>query len=631
MLFRSAGCISSAPLPVDVRPKRKRVRKRRSRARPSGVPAPSSSDRPGCMAATAASVTPVHHVPPCILGWSHQMTRAEDDLQYAVMVTVISDRSSVRVSEIAELLAPRLEMDASSLVLRRVSASNYILVLPDRDKVEELVGRWATLRAGSFSVVCKKWSRLMESKGALLPVLINLEIRGIPIHAWETSTVDHLLNPFAWIHHVHPDTLNLKDVAVFRCSAWCLDPSAIPSSKELWIVEPPFAVEGDPAEKRVLVYTVNIAVSITLRQDGSDSVLRSEDPDDEDHSPRRRRLFSPSHEFVQGLHVRGQRSERRSVHDRIGPRAGNGDQTNDCSKVLTDEAVLVEFSNVELREVDVDAQFQSHGPVVSSCAVSAECSSLQGGGQFSVHECPGSGQLIECPEELCQFGSQQGVGQISVLTGPGNGQLNGCLEDHNQIGCQQVCALAGNLGSVADCEVLLPRESPVAATSPPLLLRPKPIQVYFRRRRGARRVEETALGSSPSQPPASVVDVSTSRVSEFLSSITKEVDAVLENPAPNPLRKKKLPVGRVATPRRSRRVAGVGVDCHQRLSSIKKSKKTIMKTLGVIRDGDSLSQEALDEYSRIFSKTLSQVQIQALASLFGWSLPEETLVVEATS
>jgi hypothetical protein len=525
--------------------------------------------------------------------------------------------------------------------LRRVSASNYILVLPDRDKVEELVGRWATLRAGAFSVVCKKWSRLMESKGALLPVLINLEIRGIPIHAWETSTVDHLINPFAWIHNVHPDTLNLKDVAVFRCSAWCLDPSAIPSSKELWIV--------DPAEKRVLVYTVNFAVSITLRQDGSDSVLRSEDPEDEGHSPRRRRLISPSHEFAQGHQVRGQRSERRSVHDRIGPRAGNGDQTNDCSKVLTDEAVLVEFSNMELREVDVDAQFQGHDPVVSSCAVSAECSSLQGGGQFSVHECPGSGQLIECPveicqfesqqgveqisvltEELCQFGSQQGVGQISVLTGPGNGQLNGCLEDHNQIGCQQVCALAGNLGSVADCEVLLPRESPVAATSPPLLLRPKPIQVYFRRRRGARRVEETALGSSPSQPPAAAVNVSTSRVSEFLSNITKEVVAVLENPAPNPLRKKKLPGGRVATPRRSRRVAGIGVECHQRLSSFKKSKKTIMKTLGVIHDGDSLSQEALEEYSSIFSNSLSQVQIQALASLFGWSLPEETLVVEAT-
>ena len=260
----------------------------------------------------------------------------------------------------------------------------------------------------------------MESKGALLPVLINVELQGIPIHAWETSTVDHLLNPFAWIHQVHPDTLNLKNVAVFRCSAWCLDPSVIPPSKELWIVEPPFAVEGDPAGKRVLVYSVNIAVSITLRQDGSGPVLRSEDSDDEDPSPRRRRLISPSHEFVQGHHARGQRSERRSVHDRIGPRVGNGNQTYDCSEgwkidsqVLA-EAELVEFSNVEIREVEVQIQNHSHvaasrpvsDPLVSTvvqqqvtvCSRSAECSSLQGGGQFSVHECPGSGELIVCAE-----------------------------------------------------------------------------------------------------------------------------------------------------------------------------------------------------------------------------------------
>jgi hypothetical protein len=126
---------------------------------------------------------------------------------------------------------------------------------------------------------------------------------------------------------------------------------------------------------------------------------------------------------------------------------------------------------------------------------------------------------------------------------PGNGQMNGCHEDHNQIGSHQEFVLARELGSVAACKVLPPMESLVAATSPPLLLYPKPIQVYFRRRQGARRVEETTLGSSPSQPPASAIDVSTSRVFEFLSNITKEVNDVLENPAPNPHRKKKLPGG----------------------------------------------------------------------------------------
>jgi hypothetical protein len=98
----------------------------------------------------------------------------------------------------------------------------------------------------------------------------------------------------------------------------------------------------------------------------------------------------------------------------------------------------VEFSNVEIREVDV--LIQNNSPVASSLAVSDPllstvvlqhdvhqqdpvcsrsveplplqrlCSSLQGGGQFSVHECPGSGQMIGCPEDFCQIGSQQGGG-----------------------------------------------------------------------------------------------------------------------------------------------------------------------------------------------------------------------------
>jgi hypothetical protein len=41
----------------------------------------------------------------CVLGWSHQMTRAEDDLQKAILLLVISDRDLVPTLEIAKLLA----------------------------------------------------------------------------------------------------------------------------------------------------------------------------------------------------------------------------------------------------------------------------------------------------------------------------------------------------------------------------------------------------------------------------------------------------------------------------------------------------------------------------------------------
>jgi hypothetical protein len=132
-----------------------------------------------------------------------------------------------------------------------------------------------------------------------------------------------------------------------------------------------------------------------------------------------------------------------------------------------------------------------------------------------VHECPGCGQLIECHKDLSQIGSQQVIASI------------------------------GDLGVGAASEGLPPRVSPIAATSPSMLLRPKPIQVYFCRRREARRVEEATLGDSPSQLQASDVHaspslavLSPSRVSEFLSRISKEDDAVLKNPTPNPLERR---------------------------------------------------------------------------------------------
>jgi hypothetical protein len=46
------------------------------------------------------------------------MTRAEDDLLNAVVVTVISDRQMVVEGEVVKLIAPRLEVKAAALVLR---------------------------------------------------------------------------------------------------------------------------------------------------------------------------------------------------------------------------------------------------------------------------------------------------------------------------------------------------------------------------------------------------------------------------------------------------------------------------------------------------------------------------------
>ena len=285
----------------DSRPGRRRRRRSRFRQRVGQV---ISDAPPEARPVVSSEVVPVYPPAfvqplPCIINWTDLIARAEEDLKHAVIVNVSGDEPLADASVVAAAIAARMEIEPNSLVLRRASASSYLLVLPDLVSVDHLVGLQQPLRNGNFSLLCKKWSRLMGVAGKVLPWPIDVELRNIPSHVWETSTVEHLLSPHAWVQNVHQDTLNLIDLSVFRCLAWCSDPHLIPSSRKLWVSEPPVAVEEDPPVKRVLEYDIDIRFSIRFHPDGSAANPPSPPGDDDDSvdSQRRRRsrrLRSPS-------------------------------------------------------------------------------------------------------------------------------------------------------------------------------------------------------------------------------------------------------------------------------------------------------------------------------------------------
>jgi hypothetical protein len=63
----------------------------------------------------------------------------------------------------------------------------------------------------------------------------------------------------------------------------------------------------------------------------------------------------------------------------------------------------------------------------------------------------------------------------------------------------------------------------------------------------------------------------------------------------------------------------VGVEQQQVAPVRLRSKRTLMKTLGVVSKGAAILSKALEKYAGIFSTPLSATQIKALAALFGWS------------
>jgi hypothetical protein len=263
------GSSSVAPCPgagADGRTGRQR-RRRRPRHRQHEDPEHSGSSPAAApvldsvQAQTTMQALVPERPPPCIISWSDQVTRAVEDLAQAVVVTVIGSAPLAPADVVAAAIATRMDVEAASLVLRRASSSSYLLFLPDAESVDRLVGLRQPLRSPEFSLLCKRWSRLAGAMGRVLPCLLDVELRGIPAHVWETSTVEQFLSPHAWIDHVHSDTLELTDLSTFRCSVWCADPSKIPRSKELWVAEPSVVVE-DPPVKRLLAYPIDVQASV---------------------------------------------------------------------------------------------------------------------------------------------------------------------------------------------------------------------------------------------------------------------------------------------------------------------------------------------------------------------------------
>jgi hypothetical protein len=110
------------------------------------------------------------------------MEKAEEDLKYAVSIFVVSD-VPMSGADIAYVVAQKLEVNSDLLILRKLAHGHFLLMLPTLQFADQLTVKWNTIRAGAFSLHCKSWSKFFESSSASLPIPVELELRGIPIHA----------------------------------------------------------------------------------------------------------------------------------------------------------------------------------------------------------------------------------------------------------------------------------------------------------------------------------------------------------------------------------------------------------------------------------------------------------------
>jgi hypothetical protein len=129
---------------------------------------------------------------------------------------------------------------------------------------------------------------------------IQLELMGIPPHAWNLTTVRKFLAPFCWVERLHDATMHKDDLKELVLTAWTEHPFAIPPSRKLRIAEWEIpTVHFDPdlqrissnlppylRQKRTLIYNVSIHLrSIADFQPRTPSTSSSSMSDDGDSGP----------------------------------------------------------------------------------------------------------------------------------------------------------------------------------------------------------------------------------------------------------------------------------------------------------------------------------------------------------
>lgn len=116
------------------------------------------------------------------------------------------------------------------------------------------------------------------------------------------------------------------------------------------------------------------------------------------------------------------------------------------------------------------------------------------------------------------------------------------------------------------------------------------------------------------------------RVQQFLQAVVTPMNnSAPAMPTLQPPRSRRTATPTTNPIRRSRRIANNGC----RGNALDKAQYVLMRKLGILGEQEQLSQDARDAYARLFEHPLSRPHLAAVASIFGWTVPENYEAREA--
>jgi hypothetical protein len=255
-----------------------------------------------------------------VLTFTDEMAREEINLCKAMFVTIAGTRPMVQGSEVLDEVARSFGVCIDNMSIQHSSPEDFLLFLPDEDTASRIFNGGRLFTRPRFCLLFKRWSRFSHASMSHMSHLVDVQIRGIPEHAWSCSTAEAILDDSCHIVEVHSDTLMKKSLSSFTVRAWCFDFKRLQRQMTLHIIER--GLQSN--DKGCLSYKISISATMGNPEDTDlggfhpsppDDAHQLEDFEDQDNGnrmfPRPPRLGAPS-------------ASRQSIHSRLGPQPSQG-------------------------------------------------------------------------------------------------------------------------------------------------------------------------------------------------------------------------------------------------------------------------------------------------------------------
>jgi hypothetical protein len=479
---------------------------------------------------------------------------------------------------------------------------------------EQIIQNGQLIFAPPFCLHVRRWSRhAFASGGGALPVLVDIELQGIPAHLWDLETAELLLGAHGLVQGlsiVSSEGVDSVDMTAFSVSFWCFSPEALPYVLFLHAVEPRVNVEVGSWFPRTMVFKIAVKVIRSGDMTGADQpppLLLDLGGDDGDRDNHRRRPL---------MHYHPSPSARVSALSRLGPRVssavpGGGPvdaisplmigvermapgSTLPSGSVISFPVDAHSFSVLAVDEVVAPGSPDSTAQDVEWDPVDAHSLPL-----ISVDGMVAPGVLVGTVD--CGPAVQLGSSVLSIpAASPGSDiQVNDVLSGSVTVNAQFGISVQRNIWTVEPLNrmssFLLSKMIHGWKDASPCL------KVYSRRKK---------LVIEPVQDEECVLS---SQLLEFKNDVTGPINSLLPPPRTTNRRRRTVPTNFI--PRRSRRVAKFPPE----LGS--SSAAQVYRQLGFCDEMENISLEDTNNYARLFKNGLSGSHVAAVAALFGWQVP----------